>query len=190
MTRGMWTHGVLTAVLILTGTATGTGTAMAAPAGAVPRSARTTLVFDKNPSDPTRSTLTVFYDGHRQARYRAGSGDGTQDDCVQRKGWLPSGSWAIRFKDRRFKGGKIRGFGASLENMKCSRGTVTRTDLFIHSDMQTDGSQGDTEPRRWTDTDPDDYLSDGSVKLRPADIKDMFDRLDRLGWPRELKVVD
>jgi hypothetical protein len=178
--------------LVLMGTAgltAAVATTTGATTAAVPRSARTTLEFDKNASDPTRSTLTVYYDGHRQARYRAGSGDGTRDDCAQRKGWLPSGSWAIRFKDRRFKGAKVRGYGVALENMKCSRGTVTRTDLFIHSDMRTDGTQGDTAPRRWTDTGPDDYLSDGSVKLRPADIKDLFDRLDELGWPRALKVV-
>lgn len=168
-----------------------TGAAMTGAAvAAVPRSARTTLVFDKNPSDPARSTLTLLYDGHRQARYRAGSGDGTKDDCVRDKGWLPSGSWGIRFKDRHFKGTKVRGYGVALENMRCSRGAVTRTDMFIHSDMRTDGSQGDTAPRRWTDTRPNDYVSDGSVKLRPADIKDLFDRLDKLGWPRRLTVTD
>ncbi|MGW0606407.1 hypothetical protein [Streptomyces sp. NPDC002640] len=157
-----------------------------APAGASARP-EVTLVFDKNPADPGRSTLTLHRDGVRQARYRAGSGDGSVDDCAAGRGWLPDGTWRIVLKDRRFKGAKVRGYGIQLGNLRCSDGTVTRTDLFVHSEMHRDGTQGDTEPRRW-DGDSD-YRSDGSVKLRPDDIKDLFTRLDSLGWPEELRVV-
>jgi hypothetical protein len=56
--------------------------------------------------------------------------------------------------------------------------------MFVHSEMHRNGSQGDTEPRRWDGE--ADYLSDGCVKLRPADIKDLFTRLDGLGWPERM----
>ncbi|NYV76856.1 L,D-transpeptidase, partial [Streptomyces sp. UH6] len=146
-----------------------------------------TLVFDKNPADPGRSTLTVLRGAERQARYRAGSGDGSTDDCAADRGWLPDGEWRIVLKDRRFKGGKVRGYGIRLGNMRCAGGTVTRTEMFVHSEMHRDGSQGDTEPRRWDGE--ADYLSDGCVKLRPEDIKDLFARLDDLGWPERLRVT-
>jgi lipoprotein-anchoring transpeptidase ErfK/SrfK len=94
-------------------------------------------------------------------------------------------------KDRRFKGAKVRGYGIRLENMPCApeagAGAVTRTEMFVHSEMHRNGTQGDTEPRRWDGE--ADYRSDGCVKLRPDDIKDLFARLDDLGWPERLTVT-
>ena len=36
---------------------------------------------------------------------------------------------------------------------------------------------------------PNDFLSNGCIKLRPAQIKDMFALLDRIGRSRTLKVI-
>ncbi|MEU9581582.1 L,D-transpeptidase [Streptomyces chilikensis] len=185
-TGSRWVRGVCGASVVLAAVAGTTGMtgAAGAPVAARPE---VTLVFDKNPADPSRSTLTVHRDGQRQARYRAGSGDGSTDDCAAGRGWLPDGDWRILLKDRRFKGGKVRGYGIRLENMRCAGGAATRTEMFVHSEMHRDGGQGDDEPRRWDGE--ADYLSDGCVKLRPDDIKDLFARLDGLGWPERLKVT-
>ncbi len=164
--------------------AAGTPGAAGASTGARPE---VTLVFDKNPKHPDRSTLILRRGGERQARYRAGSGDGSTDDCAAGRGWLPDGEWRIVLKDRRFKGGKVRGYGIQLGDMRCAGGGAVRTGMFVHSEMHRDGGQGDTEPRRWDGE--ADYLSDGCVKLRPDDIKDLFRRLDALGWPERLHVV-
>lgn len=43
---------------------------------------------------------------------------------------------------------------------------VTRTEMFIHSEMNRDGGQGSAENRRWDGA--GDYRSNGCVKLAPA----------------------
>ncbi|GAA2734830.1 L,D-transpeptidase [Streptomyces nogalater] len=158
------------------------------PAGAVPAAGpATTLVFDKNPDSPTHSKLSVYEGGRLRAAYRAGSGTGVEDDCARDKGWMPDGRWRIRLKDPFYDGRLIKGYAVHLQDMKCSKGTLTRTEMFIHSEMNRDGGQGSTESRRW-DGDGD-YASNGCVKLRPADIKEMFRLLNRIGWPTHLRVV-
>ncbi|MFD7439297.1 hypothetical protein [Streptomyces sp. NPDC059861] len=59
--------------------------------------------------------------------------------------------------------------------------------MFIHSEMNRDGSRGRSESRRWDGS--GDYRSNGCVKLNPDDIKKMFRLLDRIGWPTHLRVV-
>ncbi|MEF9886798.1 L,D-transpeptidase [Streptomyces sp. P9-A4] len=161
------------------------------PAGAPqkPADAPTTLVFDKNRSDPTDSRLSVFKGTKLWATYRAGSGLKVTDDCVRARGWLPNGNWKIKLKTPTYNGNLIKGYAIHLEDMKCSKGTLTRTEMFIHSEMNRDGSAGGTEPRRWDGA--GDYKSNGCVKLNPTDIKKMFRLLDRddIGWPTHLRVV-
>ncbi|MFB7917104.1 L,D-transpeptidase family protein [Streptomyces sp. NPDC056061] len=150
--------------------------------------AATTLVFDKNPQNHTRSKLDVYKGGVLRATFRAGSGLGEADDCAVGRGWMPNGNWRIELKDRHYDGRLIKGHAIWLENMRCSAKTATRTEMFIHSEMNRDGSQGKTEARRW-DGDSD-YRSNGCVKLNPTDIAKMFRLLDRIGWPTHLRVVD
>ncbi|MFG6298035.1 MULTISPECIES: L,D-transpeptidase [Streptomyces] len=163
-----------------------TATTPARPATAAP-GAGTTLIYDKNPSAPTDSRLSVYRDGKLQATYRAGSGIGVKDDCVRNKGWMPDGNWRIKLKSRTYDGNVIKGHAVYLQDMKCSKGTVTRTEMFLHSEMNRDGSSGRSEARRWDG--PSDYRSNGCVKLNPTDIKKMFRLLDRIGWPTHLRVV-
>ncbi|MEU5655611.1 L,D-transpeptidase [Streptomyces sp. NPDC047737] len=160
--------------------ATDTQTAVAAPA--------TTLVFDKNRDTPSDSRLLVYRGGKLQASFRAGSGHGPriQKDCALGEGWMPNGNWRIKLKDSRYNGRLIKGYAVYLEDMPCSR-TAQRTEMFIHSEMNRDGSQGKTEARRWDGT--SDYASNGCVKLSPTDIGKMFRLLNRIGWPTHLRVT-
>ncbi|MFJ8162175.1 hypothetical protein ACIRBY_14750 [Streptomyces sp. NPDC096136] len=64
-----------------------------------------------------------------------------------------------------------------------------RDPLFVHSEMNRDGSQGSTEQRRWTDRAPNDFRSEGCIQMRPEEIKKMFRLLERNGWPKTLRVV-
>ncbi|GAA3226039.1 L,D-transpeptidase [Streptomyces sp. XM83C] len=186
--RGIVTAGALavaTALVPATTTAMA-GEAVHGPAAAV--AAPTTLVFDKNPKNPTASTLSVYKGGKLQARYRAGSGTGNTNPCAIGKGWMPNGNWKIKSRSTRYDGRLIKGYAVYLEDMKCSpSSSKKRTEMFIHSEMNRDGSQGRTEARRWDG--PSDYKSNGCVKLHPNDIKKMFRLLDRIGWPSHLRVV-
>ncbi|MFI0927908.1 L,D-transpeptidase family protein [Streptomyces sp. NPDC021012] len=184
--RGTVIAGVLATALALAPASVAQGTApAAAPAGP------TTLVFDKNPKDPTDSRLLVYKGKEHKlwAVYRAGSGIGVKDDCARARGWLPNGTWKIKLKSRTYNGDLVKGYAAYLQDMKCSKGTVTRTEMLIHSEMNRDGTQGRTEARRWDGV--RDYKSNGCVKLSPDDIKKMFRLFDRpdFGWPTHLRVV-
>ncbi|MET9778532.1 L,D-transpeptidase [Streptomyces sp. NPDC006367] len=182
--RGALVAGTVAAALALAPAAvaqspTGAPAAAAAPA--------TTLVFDKNQTTPTDSRLSVYKGKKLLATYRAGSGTGVKDDCARGKGWMPNGNWKIKLKSRTYNGNLIKGYAVYLQDMKCSKGTVTRTEMFIHSEMNRDGSAGTSEARRWDGA--GDYKSNGCVKLNPTDIKKMFRLLDRNGWPTHLRVV-
>ncbi|MER7049232.1 L,D-transpeptidase family protein [Streptomyces jumonjinensis] len=145
------------------------------------------LKFDK--SSPSSSTLSVLQGGTVKATFRAGSGSIT-NECTTGKGWLPNGTYTLGQHTRTYDGTKIKGYAIRLPDKKCHNGTGrARTALFIHSEMNRNGSQGSTEQRRWTDTNPNDFYSEGCIKLRPADIRSLFNRLDRIGWPTTLTVV-
>ncbi|NXY97810.1 L,D-transpeptidase [Streptomyces sp. BR123] len=178
--------GTLMTALALAPTAVAQGHSRAQP---TPGAVATTLVFDKNQDDPTDSRLSVHKGDRLLATYRAGSGLGVKNDCVRAEGWMPNGNWKIKLKSRTYNGKLIKGYAVYLEDMKCSKGTLTRTEMFIHSEMNRDGSQGNTERRRWDGA--GDYRSNGCVKLHPTDIKEMFRLLDRpdIGWPTHLRVV-
>ncbi|MEU6242615.1 L,D-transpeptidase [Streptomyces sp. NPDC047024] len=183
--RGAVIVGALAATLSLAPAA-----AAQSPAKAPSAAGATTLVFDKNPNNPTNSRLNVYQGTKLLAAYRAGSGNGKEikNDCAIGKGWMPNGTWKIRNKYRTYNGQRIKGFAVYLEDMKCSSGKAKRTQMFIHSEMNRDGTQGRTEPRRWDGA--GDYKSNGCVKLKPEDIVKMFRLLDRYSWPTHLRVVN
>ncbi|MFF0477559.1 L,D-transpeptidase family protein [Streptomyces sp. NPDC004284] len=186
--RGTMIAGALATALALAPATAARGTApVAPPAGP------TTLVFDKNPKKPTDSRLLVYKGKGKEQKlwsvFRAGSGTGVTDDCSHAQGWLPNGTWKIKLKSRTYNGRLVKGYAVYLENMPCSKNTLTRKEMFIHSEMNRDGTQGSTEARRWDGV--RDYKSYGCVKLSPNDIKKMFRLFDRrdFGWPTHLRVV-
>ncbi|UUU31846.1 peptidoglycan-binding protein [Streptomyces sp. CA-210063] len=147
------------------------------------------LVFDKNQSDQTNSRLSVVRGGKTIASYRAGSGrDNNKDECAKSRGWLPNGTYDIKGHTKRHPGKVIRGYAIELENMKCANGTE-RTELFVHSEMTINGTQGSIERERWTDSNPVDFESLGCIKIRPTEIQHLFNVLDKVGWPKSLQVI-
>jgi hypothetical protein len=123
--------------------------------------------------------------------YRAGSGQ-VKDTCAVNRGWLPNAGaskpYAIEWHRKNYDA-KINGFVIKISDRRCHNGTK-RTELFIHSEMKPNGKNGVIESERWTNSKPNDYYSNGCIKLNPANIKDLFKRLDSLGWPKKLYVVD
>ncbi|MGW7363238.1 hypothetical protein ACWGI8_07385 [Streptomyces sp. NPDC054841] len=161
--------------LVLTGV--GSATAHAAE----PYAYATTLTFDKNPSDPSNSRLywRVFrtYESGRQVKvvdvsWRAGSGLGVKNECTKNRGWLPNGYYDVTLYPE-YDGSAIKGVVFKLSDKTCAVGTATRTELFIHSEMTRSGGQGSVESQRWTNRNPNDYLSQGCIKLSPTDIKSL-----------------
>jgi hypothetical protein len=158
-------------------------------AGATPAHAAVTynsyFVYDKNPSDPTNSTLHWYVyrtdlDPPRlttHETWRAGSGIGGtgagKNDCATSRGWLPNGWYSMKLMET-FNGSRIKGVVFQLNNKECAAGGTTRTELFVHSEMTSSGGQscptsGD-DPFCWEGN--GDYKSEGCIKLKPADIKE------------------
>ncbi|MET7719020.1 L,D-transpeptidase [Streptomyces sp. NPDC005407] len=197
------------AVLILGGSAAGTAAVASpttAPASASSSDARTSasaadrstsaaaagsyyLKFDKNQRNQTKSTLYLMKSVSGPDRvikkYRAGSGV-AKNSCTRFKGWLPNGTYDIKFHQKRYNGSLIKGYVIKISDKRCSNGTL-RNDLFIHSEMTRNGGQGSTEAFRWDGA--SDYKSSGCIKLKPADIKNLFSTADSRGWPKKLTVV-
>ncbi|MGX8910237.1 L,D-transpeptidase [Streptomyces netropsis] len=147
------------------------------------------LKFDKNPRNPSSSKLSVIKGNTVRADFRAGSGI-TENECTTDRGWLPNGTYTVGQHYKTYNGDLIKGYAIRLSDKRCNNGTGRlRTDLFIHSEMNRDGSQGSSEARKWTDKNPNDFLSNGCIKMRPEEIKKLFRLLDRIGWPKTLKVV-
>ncbi|MFB7075725.1 L,D-transpeptidase family protein, partial [Streptomyces sp. NPDC056290] len=138
------------------------------------------LYFKKNTSNPINSKLYLMKSVANAkdkvvAKYRAGSGNGSQNECALSRGWLPgtntkNGKYKIEFHRTNFDG-IINGYVIKLSDKKCSKGT-RRTELFVHSEMKPNGRQGTIESERWDGT--RDYYSNGCIKLKPADIKNLF----------------
>ncbi|MFG3497508.1 L,D-transpeptidase family protein [Streptomyces sp. NPDC047928] len=152
------------------------------------------LKFDKNQNDPTNSRLHLMKKGKTDtsvASWRAGSGNGSKDACAKSAGWLPNGNYDIGFHSKTYDGSAIKGYVIKLADKWCADKKAKRDDLFIHSEMWKDGSQGQKNgadsPWRWDGA--GDYKSLGCIKLKPADIKALFAKLGSTGWPKTLKVV-
>ncbi|WEV23766.1 hypothetical protein OYE22_00165 [Streptomyces sp. 71268] len=149
------------------------------------------LRFDKGSVTNSRLELVKRTAGRDKVlkKYKAGSGQ-TKNTCAVGKGWLPNAEkkpYAVEWHRKNFDG-IINGLVIKLSDRKCHNGTK-RTELFIHSEMKPNGKQGTIESERWTNSNPNDYYSNGCIKLNPTDIRDLFKRLDRIGWPKKLYVV-
>ncbi|MEU2170653.1 hypothetical protein ACH47V_31695 [Micromonospora chersina] len=153
--------------------------------GVAPAHAATSgyFVFNKNWTDPTNSTLTWYVssdNGGAAYTWRAGSGLGSTDECYKDHGWLPNGWYSVKLHYQ-YDGSLIKGVAFQLSDKTCSNGSAQRTELFIHSEMDKDGTQGSTEPRRW-DGDSD-FKSGGCIKLRPDAIKEAANLFDKIYSP-------
>ncbi|WP_327350515.1 L,D-transpeptidase [Streptomyces sp. NBC_01304] len=148
------------------------------------------LVFNKNWSDQTKSSLTLYrYLSSRDRvvkvdSWRAGSGSNHNACRHNGGGWLPNGTYKIKTKQKNFDGTKIKGYVMQLADFRCGNNQL-RDELFIHSEMKKNGYPGSSEQWRWTDSNPNDYYSAGCVKLRPSAIKELFE----YAKPTKLVVV-
>ncbi|MEV5773462.1 L,D-transpeptidase [Streptomyces antimycoticus] len=170
-------------------TAAATTTAQARPAASA-ATGKYYLKFNKSSVTNSRLYLMKSVSGPDKVikKYRAGSGVNT-NTCARGKGWLPNGDYKIEFHRKNFDG-IINGYVIKISDKKCHSGTK-RDALFIHSEMKPNGRQGSIESEKWTNSNPNDYYSNGCIKLNPANIKNLFAKVDSVGWSKlaKLKVV-
>ena len=151
------------------------------------------LYFKKNSANPVNSRLYLMKSvpnaaDKAVASYRAGSGNGSTNPCATAKGWLPNGKYNVEFHRTNFDG-IINGYVIKVSDKRCRNNGASgtkRTELFVHSEMKPNGGQGRIESERWDGT--SDYYSNGCIKLKPADIKNLFGKAGRYGWPKTLTV--
>jgi hypothetical protein len=153
-----------------------------APAGTTPAPHGYVLKFIKNWHRTDDSRLALYHDGRLVKSYRAGSGMGSTAECAKNEGWLPSGAYKI-LGHQTNRNSAIKGYAIHLADKSChptkpKQKPIRRGDLFIHSNMTKNGAS------RWHGS----YKSHGCIKLSPPDIKDLFSRLDTVGWPKTLHV--
>jgi hypothetical protein len=150
-----------------------------------------TLTFNKNPADSSNSSLRLEiwknrYPGIDSAMLvasrtmRAGSGNGSTNDCASNAGWLPNGTYSMKMYSN-YPGTVIKGYAFYLPNKVCSAGTVTRTELFIHTEtgannVQCADAAGD-QACRWEYPAYNDYRSAACIKLAPGDVKYLHDTI-------------
>jgi hypothetical protein len=136
------------------------------------------FTFTKNWSQPDHSSLNltiravvsgVLKPPSVNVTVRAGSGDGTTDGCVVDHGWLPNGTYHVQevFYDR---ASIITGHAFWLNDTYCSNGTK-RSALFIHSSYP------------WSDTNPDDYVSEGCIKVNNTSIDTLYNDYTAYDFP-------
>jgi hypothetical protein len=162
-------------------------TAAAVTARTTAPALRAVITFDKFQRDPQRSRLhwRVFrvQNGSRtlleHRSWRAGSGftRHSTNACRRNDGWLPNGYYAPRLHAN-YHGSLIKGRAIFLGAKRCANGTL-RTDLFIHTEQDDRNSQCPDRPGdqvcRWEYPKIDDYRSYGCIKLRPRDLKELYD---------------
>ncbi|MEE4423095.1 hypothetical protein [Streptomyces bugieae] len=200
----------LAAALALTGGLAATGAAPALAAHPAPGKAAaaaaaggTYLYFNKNWSNPADSRLYLMKSVPNAkdkvlAKYRAGSGNGGRNgtnECASMQGWLPTGNYRVLNHTKRHNGGRsgINGYAIQVQDKVCKNHRTKRTELFVHSEMNVNGTQGARQPGRdnpyrWDGV--RDYYSLGCIKLTPAHIKNLFAKAAHYGWPTKLKVVN
>ncbi|MCP9946858.1 hypothetical protein LUX12_21905 [Streptomyces somaliensis] len=165
----------------------------------------TYLSFKKNWHDPSNSRLSLVYVQQVSAdrirsrvvdSWRAGSGIGDaknkntaagklgRNECARSKGWLPNGTYKIKSFHGNYAG-TIKGIVWHLNDTRCKNGTP-RTELFVHSEMRSDGKQGNTEPTRWDGN--GDYKSAGCIKLKPSDARELKGYRSHYPKPAKLHV--
>lgn len=142
-------------------------------------SAKTNPTFTFDKGSAPYGTLYAFYSSaaycgsavlpvRRKVTMKAGSGDGTSNDCTSNRGWLPNGKYNARYEvNHQTSSTVVKGSVWNLGNKVCSAGTVTRTELFIHSQGGNGGS--------WTES---NYKSAGCIKINQTDrsyLKSLWD---------------
>jgi hypothetical protein len=135
--------------------------------------------FTFNKGSAPYGTLYVYYSSRaycdstltsvrRKVTMKAGSGNGSSNDCAKNEGWLPNGQYDARYEANHQTDSKVvKGSVWYLGSHECSKGTVTRTELFLHSQGGNGGS--------WTDS---NYKSEGCIKINQDDrsyLKDIWD---------------
>ncbi|WP_228975640.1 L,D-transpeptidase family protein [Streptomyces sp. DH12] len=199
--RSLRTISAAGAAVVAVGLLPASATAQAAAPAAAPTTAAaksyTYLSFKKNAHDPSNSRLHLVYVQQVNAdktrsyvvdSWRAGSGIGDaknkagRNACKRNQGWLPNGTYQIKAFHNNYAG-RINGIVWHLSNKKCSNGTP-RTELFIHSEMKSNGKQGSTEPTRWDGN--GDYKSEGCIKLKPSDVREL--KGYRSNYPKPTKL--
>lgn len=170
-------------------TAAATTTAQARPAASA-ATGKYYLKFDKSTVTNSRLSLMKSVTGPDKVikKYKAGSGVNT-NTCARNKGWLPNGDYKIEFHRKNYDG-VINGYVIKIADKMCHN-NILRDELFIHSEMKPNGRQGTIESEKWTNSNPNDYYSNGCIKLNPANIKNLFAKVDSVGWSKltKLKVV-
>jgi hypothetical protein len=179
----------LISLLVLMVASTGialVGTVQAANAGTCGGnySLFTSMEFVKNWTSPTYSRLHFYvwrdYDAGCTAlaedhSYRAGSGDGTTDECVKDHGWLPNGTYNVEQWDN-WPGTSVRGIAFPINNAVChdrdGNPGNSRTALFIHSKWPWPGDSG--------------YTSAGCIKLNNTDIQDLRNQWRRFYGEKQI----
>lgn len=102
----------------------------------------------------------------------------------------PSATYDIKTFDAHHPGGPhgVNGISWYIGNKRCKphgKGT-NRTQLFIHSEMLPSGKPGSSEPYRWDGN--SDYKSNGCIKLKPADARDLMGYRSNYPHPGKLYV--
>jgi len=145
---------------------------------------RAVITFDKNPDNPSRSTLTwkVVRQGNdgiwrvvERLSWRAGSGmlgRAGRNECAKGRGWLPNGTYRLRYH-RDYHGNLIKGRAFRLDDKRCRNGRW-RVQLFIHTEQGAGNTQCPNRPGdqvcRWEYPRINDYKSAGCVKMAPGDL--------------------
>ncbi|MBO0512823.1 hypothetical protein [Streptomyces beijiangensis] len=161
----------------------------------------TYLQFKKNSKDPSNSRLSLVYvqvvnpDKVRTwtlSTWRAGSGLGAANNkigrnaCIPNQGWLPNATYNIgTFYNNHV--GTVHGIAWDIGNKRCKGGGKSgqnRTELFVHSEMLSNGKQGTSEPTRWDGN--GDYKSYGCIKMKPADVRAL--KGYRSNYPKPTKL--
>ncbi|RSM64816.1 hypothetical protein DMH04_50800 [Kibdelosporangium aridum] len=164
--------------LLMAWTVSSASAAQADEAAAVADDARY-VWYNKSSSDPRSGKLSYSTGSVIRGTWRAGSGapTGWRDDCYRNHGWLPNGVYGTQWRTN-YDGSLINGRAIRLSDKVCSRGTVTRTELFIHSEQTVNNTQGTIEREQWNGV--NDYYSEGCIKMTPGDIAELF--LHRAYW--------
>ncbi|MEU4345893.1 L,D-transpeptidase family protein [Streptomyces sp. NPDC023838] len=132
-----------------------------------------------NPDHPHTSTV---------ASWRAGSGTGSTNSCLPNRGVLPRGTYPVKAYYPHHNGGLhgVNGISWYIGDKRCKPGGTNRTALFIHSEMLPSGGQGSAEPYRWNGN--SDYKSNGCIKLKPSDIRELQGYRAKFPRPTQLYV--
>lgn len=157
---------------------------LAVPAESAATPWRGVVTFDKNWKSPSSSRL-IWQLYQRQGggkwklvetkSWRSGSGmlgRKGRNSCVNNKGWLPNGTYAMRqYND--YPGNKIKGRAFRVDDKACSTGN-RRANLFIHTEQGPRNTQcadrrGD-QLCRWELPRFNEYKSAGCIKLAPGDL--------------------